>query len=272
MGKNMIWISPDERIKKIIIKEGEHGLKPTENCECKINITNCDFNVEKYNNYPVVVGQSDDSFERLLDIVLTMMKINELANVSFLLNKNNTVTLTLHLIEFKSNGFIFEWNAKTKFDLSLKHKTRGVELFKENRYIDASHRFSKATKLLSSIPIDVELKPNEIDNVKIEEIETLKSNLYNNLASCQLRNQNYEHVIVLCDRVLSVDPKNLKAMYKLAVALDGVHNIDKAFDVLKELLELDPQNKAAGEKFNSVQIKVKKNNAKVNAMIKKMFV
>lgn len=270
MAGEKIWESPDKKIKKVIIKVGEIGLKPYENSSCKINISNCDVDVVK--DYcgvrDVIIGENDSEFGRLLDRCLQTMNKNEEANVTFKLDID--INFTLHLINYELKGFIYEWDAKHKFQLALHHKEIGNKLFKDN-YIDASHRFGKALKILCSIPIEVENPPEIIDTVKLSDIEELKANLYNNLASCYLKNGNNETVIELCKKVLSYDTNNLKALYKTGVAWCNERDYEKSMDCLQKVVNLEPSNKAAKEKLVYVTVKFQEAQSRVNSMIKKMF-
>lgn len=270
MAEEELWESPDKKIRKVVIKVGDVGLKPYENTSCKISIYNCDVDIAK--GYcgvrDVVVGENDSEFGRLLDRCLQTMNKNEEANVTFKLNVD--VSFTLHLISFKLNGFIYEWDAKQKFQLALNHKEKGNELFKD-RYVDASHRFSKALKILCSIPIEVERPPQVIDTIKVSEIEKLKAKLYNNLASCYLKHGDNETVIELCGKVLTYDPTNVKALYKRGVAWCNERDYEKAKDDLQKLVDLEPNNKAAKDKLAFATAKLQEAQAKVNCIVKKMF-
>lgn len=263
------WESPDKKIKKVVIKVGEIGLKPYENTNCKINIFNCGVDVDG-GIRDVTIGENDSEFGRLLDRCLQMMNKNEEANVTFNLN-NLDVNFSLHLIDYNFNGFIYEWDAKRKYQLALHHKGIGNKLFKEDRYIDASHRFGKALKLLCSIPIAVEDPPEIVDTIKVSDIEHLKINLYNNLASCYLRHGNDGTVIELCEKVLLYDPNNVKALYKTGIAWCNERDYERARDNLLKVVNLEPDNKVAREKLAYANGKFQEAQAKVNSIIKKMF-
>ncbi|GJQ66260.1 hypothetical protein Trydic_g4311 [Trypoxylus dichotomus] len=140
------------------------------------------------------------------------------------------------------------------------------------QYVDASHRFSKAIKLLSSIPIAVDEPPTIVDGLTVSEIYSLKAILCNNLSSCYLKHHDYDIVIELCKKVLEQDDRNVKAMYKLAISYFEVHDYHKALEKLECVLKLDPENKAATDKMKDFVQKVNETNARVNAMFKKMFV
>lgn len=266
-----VWESPDKKIRKVVKKFGKHGLKPYENTNCKINISNCDLDVAKdyYGVRDVIIGENDSEFGRLLDSCLQAMNRNEEANVTFKLS-NIDVSFTLHLIDYSLKGFIYEWDAKQKYELALHHKEKGNTLFKD-RYIDASHRFGKALKLLCSIPIEVENPPEVIDTIKVSDILTLKATLYNNLASCYLKNGNNDTVIELCQKVLLYDPDNIKALYKIGVAWCNEHDYEKGTDYLKRVVNLESDNKAAKEKLAYATAKLQEAQVRVNSIIKKMF-
>lgn len=264
------WESPDGKIKKIVVEKGIEGFKPYENGVCKIRISNCSLDVEKFNNSEVVIGDSDFDFGRLLDRCLMTMRAGEQCKVVFKLE--NDVSFDLHLIEFESRGFVYEWTAKTKYDLALHHKTRGVEFFKQSEYVESSRRFGKALRILCSIPIGVEDAPAEIDGVRVADIDGLRCNLYGNLASCYLKVRDAGMTIDLCDKVLAFDGGNVKALYRKGMGYVEEGEFEKARDVLVRVLEIEPGNGAAKERLAFVNGKVREREARVDAMIKKMFV
>lgn len=270
MAGGQVYESPDQKIRKVVIKAGESGLKPYENTSCKISISNCDLDVAK--SYcgvrDVVIGENDCEFGRLLDRCLQTMNKNEEANITFRLNID--VHFTLHLISYELKGFVYEWDAKRKFELALQHKERGNELFKHS-HVDASHRFGKALKILCSIPLGVEDPPKVVDTINVSEIDELKAKLYNNLASCYLKHGDNVTVIELCEKVLSYDPNNVKALYKTGVAWCNERDYEKAKDYLLKVVNLEPENKAAREKLGYTTVKIQEEQAKVNLIIKKMF-
>lgn len=264
---------PDGSIRKQIIRTGVWGLKPTENCDCNIDISECRPGlVEKYVAVNlVVIGDSNTNFERLLDHCLQTMLNGEVAKVIFNMKDNQEESFVLKLCSFQSKGLIYEWDAKKKYELALKHKEQGFKLYNESKIMDASYRFGKGLKILCSIPIEVDEPPKEVDGIKVETIYQLKATLYNNLAACYLKHCDYETVLTLCPKVLHLDSTNIKALYKQAVAKYETHDYEGSQKVLLELLKLDPENKTASDKLKCVNVKVAEGNAKVNAMIKKMF-
>ncbi|KAK5647671.1 hypothetical protein RI129_002563 [Pyrocoelia pectoralis] len=266
-----VWTSPDDVIRKEIIIHGKSELKPTENCKCYIRVTDTSIGeLHKFaQTYLYVLGNSDTAIERNLDNCLMYMLIGEVARVTFHLEV--ICSFTLELLNFETEDLIYNWSVEKKLSLALNHKTRGVELFKECRYIDASHRFSKGLMILCSLPIGVNEFVTEVDNISLKDIQNLKVNLYNNLASCYLKCFDYQTVLKLCQKVFEIDKENIKALYKEGVAFYELQDYEKSQGSLMTLLNIDSDNKAALEKLKFVNIKVNESNVKVNAMIKKMF-
>ena len=263
------WVSPDGKVEKIIRKAGKYGLKPTDDAACVVNITNNASYSDEYANKSVVIGDGDTEFERLLDVCLMMMHTGEQSDVTFHAG-GERIEFTLRLVSFEPSPPIYKWGAGKKYELAMKHKHRGVELYRKD-HVAASRRFGKAIKLLSSIPIDVEFLPEKVDGVALSDVHGLKLNLYNNLASCYLRHGSYQQVIELCNDIIVNDGDNVKALYKLGVAYKAVRSFEDSYESFKKLLRVDPANKAARERFKEVALHVKECNKKSDDIVKKMF-
>lgn len=95
--------------------------------------------------------------------------------------------------------------------------------------------------------------------------------LYNNLAHCQLQHDEYEATIELCEKALKFDPVNVKALYRKCSAHSGLHMYEEAWTDIQEALRLEPNDKAAQLKANSLKPKIEKINKDYTTVIKKMF-
>ncbi|KAJ8935385.1 hypothetical protein NQ314_012796 [Rhamnusium bicolor] len=153
----------------------------------------------------------------------------------------------------------------------LQHKEKGIKFFNAKDNKEAAFRFTKALKIVLSIPIDVEGTSSIVDGVSLIDINKLKGNLFNNLSSCYFRNQYWAMVINLCTKVLQFDRDNVKALYKIGVAYENDRNFEEAKAAFCRVLKLEPQNKACAEHLACVKSELKKADIKVNNMVKKMF-
>ncbi|KAJ8958681.1 hypothetical protein NQ318_016406 [Aromia moschata] len=263
------WTSPDNKIQKHILCKGKWGDKPSEGSQCTITITDSPL-LENYTNTVITIGDNDGDLWRAIDIGLTTMFMQEKAKFIITLN-DSSISLTLELVNFTLNSFIYELDALRKYTLALHHKEKGIKFFSEKNNREAAFRFTKALKILLSIPIDVERPPEIIDQVKLSDINNLKSNLYNNLSSCYFRNQSWTMVIDLCERVFRFDMDNIKALYKTGVAYENDRNFEKANVAFTKLLQIEPENKAAVEHLAYVKNEMRKSEIEVNKMVKRMF-
>ncbi|XP_003428224.1 FK506-binding protein-like [Nasonia vitripennis] len=259
------WESADKLIKKEIIREGQFSNKPTELSVCTIHVANpqsLDLSIEqmKENLYSdiidadskkvIVIGDACSHVDRYIERAIEMMSLNEhsLITVQFPPDRTRTETIilslevTLEKVDFHKR--IWEWSLEEKYQTALKYKEKGVELFKAKRNVDAFHRFSKACKTL------ITLEPIEETDETMKNILTLKYVLYNNMAECQLIQENYEHTITLCNKVLSKEEKNVKALYRRGVAYGNIKDYEKSVNDLKIVVSIEPKNKKAQEKFN----------------------
>lgn len=276
-----IWVSPDKRIKKVFIEQGISGQKPSDNTICTIEINSIEFKnnisseyVTDITKYPIslIIGEANTALDREIDKCLqTMFKAEKSFVTIYFPNSNNEVTFILKLCDFEHRGFIHKWNAKEKCLIVKKHKEKGIELFKDNRFKDASYRFSRGLKLILSIPIPVDEHVEEIDGISLHDIDKFKANLYNNLASCYSKEKIFETVIELCNKVLTMEENNIKALHKRGFAYAETRDFEKAKNDLTKVLELDVDNKTAKEKLQLVHSKISQQEAEFASMVKKMF-
>lgn len=265
------WVSPDGKIKKELIQQGKWSRKPVEGSQCTITIKESPL-LEDTNRI-VIIGDNDGELWRSIDTCLSTMCVGEQSKFHITVG-DSTISFTLELVSLVFNGFIYEWGAKKIYDYAMHHKEKGIHFFKLKNNKEAAFRFIKGLKLISCIPIDVESSQDigNIDGLSLKDINYLKAKLYNNLSSCYLKSNCWENVIELCNKVLSFDSHNIKALYKLGVAYENDRNFEKALEVFTKVINLEPQNKASAEHLISVKGEMKKAEIKVNNMMKKMFV
>ncbi|EZA62002.1 Peptidyl-prolyl cis-trans isomerase FKBP4 [Ooceraea biroi] len=181
-----------------------------------------------------------------------------------------TVRFEITLSKCERHKPIWEWSAGEKYQVALRYKERGVELFRDSRIVDAFHEFSRACKIL------ITLEPIPDPDLKLEEqlesdIKGLRLALYNNMAMCQLSRKNYEHVVSLCTKVLDRDRNNVKALYRRGMAHGSMRDNEKAVADLKVALILEPSNCAVKEQFNNYNSKLHESIQRRNDMVRRMF-
>ncbi|KDR23964.1 peptidyl-prolyl cis-trans isomerase FKBP4 [Zootermopsis nevadensis] len=227
-------------------------------------------------NGSLIIGDSDTDIDRSLERCIQAMLHMEVSMIILTFPpklcsetslKTRTVKCKVHLKEIHNEPYIFEWNDSKKYELAMYHKVRGVELYRCGRTRDAFLRFSKAIKfLITIIPVE-----DYTSAVQRDDVMSLRVILCNNIASCQLQYKNYCHVIKMCNKVLFLEPNNVKALFRRAVAYMGSQEFDKAKEDLNRVQQLEPGNAAAREKLRELKQWQRESDAKLAASIKKMF-
>lgn len=281
------WQSADKTVTKELLEMKDFTDKPTERAVCQIKIGKIDeaqFTVDELENkFPSdiiygpkektwTLGDSCTELDRQIERAIPMMFMNETSLITVKLSSNdneNIIKFELTLLNFIPFDYIWKWSPEEKYQISLKYKERGVELFRDTRYVDAFHKFSKACKILITLePInDLRLEENLLKN-----IQNLRIVLYNNIAECHMHRGNYEHVITLCGQVLDRDENNVKALYRRGVAYGNLSNFEKALEDLRKALKIEPNNSLVKTKFNLYNQQFRIESRKYEEIVKRMFV
>jgi FK506-binding protein 4/5 len=283
--------SQDVICRKEIITQGVWGDRPREGGKCIViiddiiteNIALDELRQAAVSIYlglefngSLIIGDSDTDIDRSIERCIQTMLQTEVSLMILTfppksLNetslKARTVKCKVHLKEIYNEPYLFEWNDLKKYELAMYHKVRGVELYNCGRTRDAFFRFSKALKLLITI-IPVE---NDIVTVQRDDVLSLRVLLCNNIASCHLRYKNYSHVIEMCNKVLFLEPNNVKALFRRAVAYMETQEFDQAKEDLHQVQQLEPGNAAAREKQQQLKQRQKESDTKLAVGIRKMF-
>jgi len=78
-----------------------------------------------------------------------------------------------------------------------------------------------------------------------------------NYAISLIKEKKWKDAIEQTDKVLEIEPKNIKALYRKALVFIGMDNWDDAMKLLVEAKELDPTNTAIQQEIQ----KLKKQNS-----------
>ncbi|XP_076234193.1 tetratricopeptide repeat protein 9C [Calliopsis andreniformis] len=282
------WESVDKIVRKDVIEFGPFSKKPTECASCEVVIANIhsphvcveDLKNKFHSNIldnvtekTLIIGEANCEIDRQIERALQMMMILEKSSITLHLTLEGVdqpveIRFEVTLVKVKPHKPMWEWTPEEKYAIALKYKETGVCLFKESRWVDAFHKFSKACKILITLePIpDLEL------DAKLESnINNLRLVLYNNMAGCQLNRKNYEHTISLCTKVLNKENNNVKALYRRGVAHGSLRDFEKAVADLMIVVTLEPHNRAAKEQFLIYNVKLQEATQKFEDMVRRMF-
>lgn len=265
---SLCWESPDGKIKKNVLSIGAMKYKPTEGSKCKLQFTDSSENLSHFST--LTIGDVAENLGRLLELCVTTMFEKEKSKFTVNLN-DRVLTFTLEMLEMEFAGFLYEWDAKKKYDYAQFQNTQGKKYFKTGNIKEAGFRFNKGLKIICSIPIDVQSPPEIIDTLATQSLNELKAILYNNLASCFFLKEQWTLVISLCDKVLMYDENNVKAHYRAAISYMKDKDFEKADKLLKKVLEQEPNNKSALENHKLVKMKLNEDKIKVDNIARRMI-
>ena len=180
------------------------------------------------------------------------------------------VTFTIHLKSFQQGKDIWKLTDQERLEIAKKHKQQGSELFKSGHYRGASIRYSRAIQYLAAVDPDTPLEVDTLEEYE-KEILSLRTVTLTNLAACQLRFNQFDHVVKNCSRVLEVDPKNVKSLYRRAKALLAMKDFEASRTDLLRAKEADPGNQAINELLRTVEVQEAVHRAKYKDALKAMF-
>lgn len=230
-----------------------------------------------------VLGREfDDVLGRIVDVCLLSMKEHEQSQLVIdreqlkLLPQEELVSHTIPLgadvsrivLTVELKGFtrakdVWELSVEERTVVASQHKALGTERFSAELYRAAGFHYAKAIKYMV---------PGFLHDVEGgKEAEELKKTCYLNLAACQLKLRQFASVEGNCEKVLSMDPASVKALYRCSSALVHMNRIDEAKTLLQKAKEIEPRNGAVLTLLRETVHRLKEHDAKMAKALQPMF-
>ena len=223
----------------------------------------------------VTLGQTDSPVLCYLEKHLKTMNLAEKHIISFEAKTSLSCVDTadrqqyqfeLELKHYEKCQEIWRLSATDKYRLAEKCKLLGVSLFKD-KYVDlAFEKFSSALKLLICMLPESEIPPEMLCDYK-----KMKCLCYANISMCQLIAENYDFVVKNCTQALTLQPENVKCLYRRSLAYKSLKDNDKAMADLNSAHQLEPTNQAVIKEVNVVKRLLKEDNRLHSEICSKMF-
>ncbi|GLT80553.1 hypothetical protein SLA2020_519870 [Shorea laevis] len=279
--KTVSDVTKDMKVLKKILKEGEGYDRPNDGTNgtlfslCAVKL------IGKLHDGTIFVkkGHDEELFEFKvdeeqvidgLDRAVKMMKKGEVALVTIqpeyafgatespqelaVVPANSTVYYEIEMVSFVKEKESWEMNTQEKIEAAGKKKEEGNILFKAGKYERASKRYEKAVKF---IEYDSTFSDEEKQQAKL-----LKITCNLNNAACKLKLKDYKQAEKLCTKVLELDSRNVKALYRRVQAYINLVDLDLAEHDIKKALEIDPDNRDVKAEYKVLKEKVKEYNKK----------
>lgn len=248
------------------------GSKVRINLETKVYSTQQVISSECFQNLEVIVGEYEVIHG--IDLILPMMYLNEKSRV--LINPrfgygskgklpdvkpNCRLDCTVEILEIQddldscspeekvalgefANSGICHFNLFLLNDLfdslissfiyiAERRKVRGNFWFSREEYQTAISCYRKC----------VEISQEEINDVELaEKVNRVLIDCYNNLSITQFKIDSLNAALESADHALSLDAKNVKALYRKAQVLEKRNDLEEAVELMKCAIELEPNN------------------------------
>ena len=169
-----------------------------------------------------------------------------------LLMLDNTTLPTNECFKIDESS-VYKLNEFEAFQLSELHKRDANELFKKKLFQTAFKRYHKSISMLiiSQEQANFNLRLAKEDkkilpenyNEFIAKVSLTKTQLYCNLAACQLRCARFKQAIANCNSCLSRDRTNPKALFRRSKAYAELNDYELAMNDLKMLAEQAPDDR-----------------------------
>ncbi|KAK6255273.1 hypothetical protein SCA6_016578 [Theobroma cacao] len=273
--KNVSDVTKDRKVMKKILKEGEGYDRPNDGTVVHVKL------IGKLQDGKIFVkkGHDEEPFEFKideeqvidgLDRAVKMMKKGEHALITIqpeyafgssesqqelaVVPANATVYYEVEMVSFVKEKESWDMNTQEKIEAAGKKKEEGNALYKAGKYERASKRYEKAVKF---IEYDSSFSDEEKQQTKL-----LKITCNLNNAACKLKLKDYKEAEKLCTKVLELDNKNVKALYRRAQAYIQIVDLDLAEVDIKKALEIDPDNRDVKLEYRVLKEKIREYNKK----------
>ncbi|KAK1294420.1 Peptidyl-prolyl cis-trans isomerase FKBP65 [Acorus calamus] len=283
--KTVTEVTDDKKVLKKTLKEGEGYDHPNDGAVVKVKL------IGKLEDGVVFVKKGHDEEEPFefktdeeqviqgLDLAVMKMKKGEVALVTIspeyafssseskqdlaVVPPNSTVYYEVELVSFEKDKESWDMNTAEKIEAAGKKKEEGNVLFKAGKYVRASKRYEKAAKY---IEYDTSFSDEEKKQSKV-----LKVSCNLNNAACKLKLKDYKQAEKLCTKVLEIESKNVKALYRRAQAYIHTADLDLAELDIKKALEIEPDNRDVKLEWKTLKEKMKEYNKKEAKLYGNMF-
>jgi len=138
-------------------------------------------------------------------------------------------------------------------------KVQGNEFFKVQNFLKAIGCYSKAMRYLPT------------NRKEDQQIEDLELSLQLNISACWLKQNNFDGVIEICNKVLEKQQNNTKAIFRLAQAYLGNGNLEKSKELLTKVATLQPDDKLIQLELKKIKQKEEDSKKKEKQLYGKMF-
>ena len=154
-----------------------------------------------------------------------------------------TTTATTEVRERRVSLAEFRDLAQEQVRKAVREKEEGSRLFGAGRVEEAEKKYVESLVLLDAAK-SVDAMGREDFRDILGRVEATELLCHLNLAACALNQKRYEDALESSKVVLSMDERNVKAMYRAGRALFATSNFGESARILKEAARLSPSDRS----------------------------
>lgn len=157
----------------------------------------------------------------------------------------------------------------------------GNEQFKAQNYELAKNKYTKTLRYLNQSDSDGETTSSDEEvekaekvkkeNIQEEKIQSLTISCLLNRAFCQIKLGDHAGAVADCNKVLDVDDKNVKALYRKGQAYMNMKDFDQAMVGFQAAAKLEPNDKSIKNEMARLKKLMEEHRNKEKQIYSKMF-
>lgn len=290
----------DGGVRLATITEGSGHATPREGASVDLSysVTHLDRAIETRNVKFVLGDGEEEGIVPGLELALYKMKKGEVAqvdikhpyaygavgNADLAVPGGADLQYIVTLKDLDQAKYSHEMEPTEKLEFAAKAKEMGTKYFKKGDYEKALKKYNLISEYLSvdddspdlgdsdDEQQEKEAEEKTIDDKEIKgKCEALLIAAYSNQALCHIKLSNGRQALQACDKVLELDGKNVKALFRKGQAAELNQDFEDAITYYKALLEVDAANTLASRQITICKNKVKSFKEKQKKMYSNLF-
>lgn len=168
---------------------------------------------------------------------------------------------------------VAQMDSGARFAAADAKRARGNELFARDEFAMAINSYSKALRFVDKAPAAaaVEGQPPVAEVQPEAQLQALSARVHNNLAAAQLKIEAHDAALLSCERVLALQPDNVKALFRRGRALSAKGELLEALVALRRAVAVQPDNRLVLAEKRHVEAELRRCKRTSQALYRKML-
>ncbi|OAD75598.1 hypothetical protein PHYBLDRAFT_186443 [Phycomyces blakesleeanus NRRL 1555(-)] len=271
------YLTDDSQVQKIILNQGHGELAhnhSTLSCHYEIFLQGQSTPIDstRFRNAPLWVKLGDGKVINGLELILSTMCVGEIAEglctsvygygkkgLPNRIPSDATLRIVVELLSV--------WESPNSprqcIELALAYKNQGNTFFKSGLLNEALDAYEKVNSCIK--------RAEECTDKDRMELDALGIAASSNSSACYIKLKEWTKVIEICEKVISLDPTNIKAYYRLGQAYLETKEYEQGISSVKQGLKHSPSDTSMKALLSQLQQKEAQWLKSRKALYKNMF-